>query len=543
MKMKDKMTRIANHHSLFTILVIVFSFCLSGFVSPVSAQEIDLNEPLLDGVELDYRTKASSSSKVTIYDDLTWWTLFGMRQKGWNGGEGCYSTPLPDGNVFWSFGPSTFGRISEFRDRKKYNNTPCNAAMIQTTADESLLTDEDFITLNAYISTDPAKESSYYRGKTWIRHPDATLSESTLNRGRTDTDHRYLPGDAHVLQKGGKPVLQVVLFGIDEAGVYTDISVAEYALDGTPGDESYMQLISLQKDVVPFRVNYGMRLFEDDGHVYLYGTFTSGSRGYTWPVVARSTTLDLLDTWEYYIVNSETGGQWQRSVPTMEEIEQSAIAGSDRTESPNIFRYEDAYYMLALNAPSGQLAIWQGTSPWGPFSKKKSLYTMPSEEKYVKHLFFHPQLSRMGEIVCSYTMSPVETSIWTKKSDGSFLETVISGNDRCYNAWGSANLNLPHFRRIFNWQTLYGIDSREPLADAGLQSYTDMLNDIAAPSLSGDDWGEASWQLMTPDGKLIAHGKGRPDDYLRGFVNPVAGTYILLTDTPSGRTAKKFFVN
>jgi hypothetical protein len=304
-----------------------------------------------------------------------------------------------------------------------------------------------------------------------------------------------------------------------------------------------MQLISLQKDVVPFRVNYGMRLFEDDGHVYLYGTFTSGSRGYTWPVVARSTTLDLLDTWEYYIVNSETGGQWQRSVPTMEEIEQSAIAGSDRTESPNIFRYEDAYYMLALNAPSGQLAIWQGTSPWGPFSKKKSLYTMPSEEKYVKHLFFHPQLSRMGEIVCSYTMSPVETSIWTKKSDGSFLETVISGNDRCYNAWGSANLNLPHFRRIFNWQTLYGIDSREPLADAGLQSYTDMLNDIAAPSLSGDDWGEASWQLMTPDGKLIAHGKGRPDDYLRGFVNPVAGTYILLTDTPSGRTAKKFFVN
>ena len=199
-----------------------------------------MNEPLLDGLELDYNCKATSSSKVTIYDDLTWWTLFGMRQKGWNGGEGCYSTPLPD-----------------------------------------------FLTLNTYISTDPAKESSYYRGKTWIRHPDATLTESSLNRGRTDTDHRYLPGDAHVLLKGGKTVLQVVLFGIDEADAYTDISIAEYALDGIPGDEGYMQLIALHKDVVPFRVNYGMRLFEDGGHVYLYGTYTSGSRGYTWPVVAR----------------------------------------------------------------------------------------------------------------------------------------------------------------------------------------------------------------------------------------------------------------
>lgn len=459
----------------------------------MGAQEIDLKEPLLEGLELDYRDKATSSSKVTIYDDLTWWTLFGMRQKGWNGGEGCYSTPLPDGNVFWSFGPSTFGRISEFRDRKQYNNTPCNAAMVQTVADESLLTADDFFTLNALISTDPAKESSYYRGKTWIRHPDATLSESTLNRGRTDTDHRFVPGDAHVLLKGGRAVLQVVLFGIDETGAYTDISIAEYALDGTPADEGYMQLIRLHHDVVPFLANYGLRLLEDGGHVYLYGTFTKGNRGYTWPVVARSTTLDLLDPWEYYVVpDGETAGHWQSTIPTMDEIELSAIAGSDRTEAPNVFRYDDAYYMVALNAPSGLLSIWQGATPWGPFAKKKNLITMPADEKVVRHLFVHPQLSRMGEIVCSYTMSPTDITIWTKKSDGSFLETVVTGNNRCYNAWGSANLNLPHFRRIFNWQALYGLDTRTPLADAGLQSYADMVSGIViednlSPSAPADD--------------------------------------------------------
>ena len=409
--------------------------------------------------------------------------------------------------------------------------------MLQTATDEAVMTDEDFITLNTYISTDPAKESSYYRGKTWIRHPDATLSESTLNRGRTDTDHRYVPGDAHVLLKEGKPVLQVVLHGINEEEAYTDISVAEYSLEDTPGDEGYMQLIALHKDVVPFRVNYGIRLFEDDGHVYLYGTFVSGSRGYTWPVVARSTTLDLLDAWEYYIVNDEAVGQWQRAVPSIEEIEQSAIAGSDRTEAPNIFRYEDAYYMVALNAPGGMLSLWQGPTPWGPFSKKKNLITMPSEEKVTKHLFLHPQLSRMGEIVCSYTMSPTDITIWTKKSDGSFLETVVTGNDRCYNAWGSANLNLPHFRRIFNWQTLYGIDSREPLADAGLASYDEMLSGIIpAEDLSRFDLTSASrWQLVTLAGKIIARGEGIPD------ISPSlpAGAYILTCDTPDGRISKK----
>lgn len=507
----------------------------------LTAQQIDLTDATLEDLELDYRSTASASSKVTIYDDLTWWTLFGMRQKGWNGGEGCYSTPLPDGNVFWSFGPSTFGRISEFRDRKKYNNTPCNAAMIQTETDEALLTDRDFITLNEYIATDPAKESNYYRGKTWIRHPDATLGESVLNRGRNDTDHRYVPGDAHIVLRGGKTILQVILHGVDEEDNYTDVSLAEYSLDGTPQDEGYMQLIALQKDIVPFRVNYGIRLLEDEGHVYLYGTFTTGNRGYTWPVVARSTTPDLRSVWEYYIINTEGEGRWQAAVPTQEEIERSAIAGSDRTEAPNVFRYEDKYYMVALNAPNGIIYIWQGDTPWGPFGKRKSILTMSSDEKVTKHLFLHPQLSRAGEIVCSYTMTPTDISVWGKKSDGSYFETIVSGNDRCYNAWGSANLNIPHFRRIFNWQEIYNISSREPLADAGLICYDQMVSGIEPIWDDRDSLGNSAnsqWTILSLNGKHVRSGKGTPHTS-----SLPAGTYILVTDTPQGRIAKKIIAS
>lgn len=523
--------------------------------SLITAQEVDLTLPALDGVELDYQGKATASSYVTYYSDLTWWNLFGMRLRGWNGGEGCYSTPLPDGNVFWSFGPSTFGRISEFRDRKKYNNTPCNAAMVQTATDEATMTDADFLTLNEYIATDPAKESNYYRGKTWLRHPDATLSESTINRGRNDTDHRYIPGDAHVVQRDGQPILQVVMHGVDEAGAYTDISVAEYSLQGTPGDGTYMQLLALHRDVVPFTANYGQRLLEDGQHVYLYGTITTGSRGYTYPVVARTSWLDLCNPWEYYITDEQGVARWQREVPTQEELQRSPIAGSDRTESPNVFRYGDQYYMLALNAPNGQLSLWTSSTPWGPFTGKKVLYTMPTAEKTTRHLFVHPQLSRMGEIVFSYTMTPDASVVITKKSDGTYLETTLTTTDRLGNAWGSANLNLPHFRRLFGWQRLYKMENIGPLTDAGLESYatgasplttsdevlTIWTDEQGTVSIAAPQGQPCQWQVVTPEGRLLREGTDT-GNFSVTLPDHHPGICIVHASTPTSDAIAKFIV-
>ena len=516
---------------------LCFGLCFVALM-PARAQEVDLTLSSLVGLELDYLGKTSASSYVTYYSDLTWWTFFGMRLHGWNGGEGCYSTPLPDGCTFWSFGPSTFGRISEFRDRKKNNNTPCNAAMVQTASDEALMTEDNFLTLNEYIATDPAKETSYYRGKTWLRHPDASLGESTINRGRTDTDHRYQPGDAHVMQRDGATVLQVMMHGVDEAGAYTDIAVAEYSLQGNPGDDTYMQLTALHRDVVPFTANYGQRLLEDDGHVYLYGTVTSGSRGYTYPVVARTEWLDLTGQWEYYITDTEGVAHWQTTPPTQEELERSRIAGTDRTEAPNVFRYGDMYYMLALNAPNGLLSLWKSSTPWGPFSNKKNLYTLPSEEKTTRHVFVHPQLSRMGELVFSYTMTPDPMVVITKKSDGSYLETTLSTTDRQNNAWGSANLNLPHFRRVFNWQKLYKVDDIGPLTDAGLESYAtgvrwlsatepqqlsvQLAEELGVIGITVPDGETCRWQVISLQGYQLAEGSS------------VGSTTVQLTDIPEG---------
>lgn len=536
---------------LFRALVVPLFLLVSSYVP---AQEVDLTLPALDGLELDFLGKATANSYVTYYADLTWWNLFGMRLRGWNGGEGCYSTPLPDGRVFWSFGPSTFGRISEFRDRKKYNNTPCNAAMLQTATDEAVMTDADFLTLNEYIATDPAKETNYYRGKTWLRHPDATLSESTINRGRNDTDHRYLPGDAHVVQRDGQPVLQVVMHGVDEADHYTDLSVAEYSLLGTPGDGTYMQLIALHRDVAPPTANYGQRLLEDGQHVYLYGTVTSGNRGYTYPVVARTIGLDLCNQWEYYITDAEGVARWQSEPPTQEELERSHIVGSDRTEAPNVFRYGDHYYMLAMNAPNGQVSLWKSDTPCGPFTSKKVLYTMPATEKTTRHLFLHPQLSRMGEIVFSYTMTPEASVVITKKSDGSYLETILSTTERLNNAWGSANLNLPHFRRVYGWQRLYKVDNIGPLADAGLESYatgmdtpadTPGLRLMLSPeldivSIEAPEDENIHWQVMNLQGQMLREGTAVGSTALTRLPK---GICIVRARTANAEASAKFVIH
>lgn len=54
--------------------------------------------------------------KVFVYKDLKYNALF-TRSLGWNGGDGVFTTGLPDGNIFWSFNDSFYGVINENRSR------------------------------------------------------------------------------------------------------------------------------------------------------------------------------------------------------------------------------------------------------------------------------------------------------------------------------------------------------------------------------------------------------------------------------------------
>ena len=106
---------------------------LLGMILPLSsvcAQSFDFYQDGLKDLYLDYLNTLSKDKVVEVYRDVTYWNLFGMREKGWNGGLRNVSLPLPDGNCLWMHTDSYFGRISEIRDRAHYNNRVNNAAQI-----------------------------------------------------------------------------------------------------------------------------------------------------------------------------------------------------------------------------------------------------------------------------------------------------------------------------------------------------------------------------------------------------------------------------
>lgn len=429
--------------------------------------QVDLNDSRLQDLVLEYAGKDVNNLGADIYIDLTYWRLFTTHTKGWTAGDGVYSTYLPDGNTFWSFGDSFFGLISEFRNRTRPCSLPRNAAMIQTGEHSA----KDFIVLNEYCSTDPNDRELYYKGKTWLRHPNATLSDEEINNGTTDSDIFYWPGDATVIKVDGKPVLQLLVGACDNTMTRTETSLAEYSLEGTPGDGNYMKLIKLYQNVVPYSSGYGSGILEDpDGHTYLYSTEGTGWLG-AWAIVARTANYDLKSTWEYYINDGNDNWAWQTAIPTEEERRRSNISNGDWVTEPSVFKYGSYYYMCTQDITNGNIYIMQSEHPWGPFKNRKTLYDVPDEHSATYNTFVHPQLSRTGEIVLSYNMNPTDITYYTKGSDGSAVENTTGGFWRNANAWGSADLYQPHFIRIFNWQKLFGVENTGPITDIGIDAY------------------------------------------------------------------------
>ena len=268
---------------------------LLGMILPLSsvcAQSFDFYQDGLKDLYLDYLNTLSKDKVVEVYRDVTYWNLFGMREKGWNGGLRNVSLPLPDGNCLWMHTDSYFGRISEIRDRAHYNNRVNNAAQIQTGEKSP----RDFVALNEYISTDKNYPATYYMAYDWLRHPDATLQQEYLQMGFVDDKHVLHPLDGTLLLNGGQLHAQILFLSYDENHQADGLYLAEYAIAGEPQQKGYVQLLNTQR--LPFVVDFGRAILEDGEHNYLYGLVQTSETGYDL-VVARTQTRSLLSTWEY----------------------------------------------------------------------------------------------------------------------------------------------------------------------------------------------------------------------------------------------------
>ena len=533
-----------------------------GIAMGAQAQDTDLNVEALKGLELNYLAHAAGSFKADVFNDITYWNLFGVRFKGWNGGNGGYSTPLPDAGTFWSFQDSHFGLISENRNRKTaLNNMPRNAAMIQT----GEASQDDFITLNDYAGTSLADLSTYYKGTTWMRHADARLSQEDISKGLIDDDVWYWPMDATVVCQSGLPVLQVIMSVQNADGERTAYDLVEFLVEGKPGDANYMKLLRITADIAPQWLLMGTSMIETADRIYVYGCIDDDNptKG-PYAVVARTATRDLRSPWEYYVKDADGNWSWQQGEPQPEQLMASNITSSSTIEHPSVYKYGDKYYLCSLDKQNGAIYMFQADDPWGPFSTRKKVYTLPDEHHNTSRVIVHPQLSRMGELVLSYNMYPAETVIIGRANNGNATETLIAGPQRNFDRWESADLNQMHFLRIFNWQAMYNVDTAGPITDTGTYTYTtaiqrpllqetDKENPIRLTynalqqtvTIGYTDTGSAAdtqplhWQIATLTGSLMQQGDGST----RGTVSTATlphGAYIFSLQRGSHTATLKF---
>ena len=175
-------------------------------------------------------------------------------------------------------------------------------------------------------TTDPSADL-YYQARTHIRHPKASLSDEEIEKGEIDQDFCYWAGDAVIYDDPARgKILQMLWTGVEPGALKNiDGCLREYSLDGEPGDDTYMSVLSTDYDFKADGLGYGSTMFEDtkEGHIYLYTTKQEGLVSRV--LVARTETLDLGSPWSYYIRDLSGDYQWQSTVPTDEEMERSYI--------------------------------------------------------------------------------------------------------------------------------------------------------------------------------------------------------------------------
>ena len=374
---------------------------------------------------------------VMAFKDKKYDKLF-TRTLGWNGGDGVLTTLLPDGNAFWSFNDSFYGVVEGETRARKDCSFPRNSIMVQTPGDE----EENLVWLADFVQTTTPEAPRYYQARTHIRHPKASLSDDKIQEGEIDQDWLYWAGDATVCNNK----LQVLWNGVDNTNPdalmrHEGICLATYSLEGTPGDDNYMKLISADHHFNDVDIyGYGSTLWEDeDGHIYLYGSYNNYDM-----LVARTARHDLTSPWEYYVSDEQGNFSWQNTYPTEEEVKRSRIQETD-CSMPWVFKKGDTYYMLAQAKWFGrEMYIFRSDKPYGPFVDCKRLFGFSDflyklGDQTYQNLYMinlHPHLSRNGELVFSTNTDP--KNFWDN-----------------FNAVGSADYYRPYFYRVYNWERVY----------------------------------------------------------------------------------------
>ena len=197
--------------------------------------------------QLEYMPHNNANHNVYVYKDKLYDGLF-TRTLGWNGGDGVQTTALPNGNVFWSFNDSFYGRATGTSTRIRQScNFPRNTIMVQTPGEDGLpgTKSTNFKWLADWVQRTNASGDGYYHARTHIRHPKGEKTAAQIRNGEIDQTYLYWAGDGTVVD-GQLQVLWAGVYNGTENLMQSDNrALAIYSLEGTPGGNTYLKLLSV----------------------------------------------------------------------------------------------------------------------------------------------------------------------------------------------------------------------------------------------------------------------------------------------------------
>jgi hypothetical protein len=268
---------------------------------------------------------------------------------GWTGGDGTYSSVLPDGRHLWGWSDSYIGTVDPTtRLRRSYFPTAHNSLTIEN-ADNSMTT---------------------------VGYPPNTGSYFVP----ANSAFEYWMGDAVAYQPS--------------AGVYKiKIMLAEFYVSGTTikfegNAVAQLSWPSLSVDSITpvnlpnLTIQWGTRIMHDGAYYYLYGIRDPGTAN-KMPYLARTSSLnDLTDTskWLFWNASKRRWVNQQSAATNLAGV--PAITGEytvfKMQASSGVF-----YFMTGMDPQNPPYPLWQNVttyyscSPQGPWTTRTIVYVTP----------------------------------------------------------------------------------------------------------------------------------------------------------------------
>ena len=306
-----------------------------------------------------YHRSHGRAVSSAVAPDAAFERLFAEQAKGWTGGDGTVSLPLPDGRTLWLFGDSFLGAVEA--DGSRSADTPFirNCLLIQA---------EDRLT-PLYGQRDGAP-AAFFRPE--------------------NPEEWYWPGDGTV--QGQHLFVFLHRFRQTHSGLWGwQWTGTDLARLGLP-DLSLETITPLPR---AHGIRWGTALLEHKAQIYIFGVVEkAGSRHLH---VARTPAGPFAGAWSYF-----DGSSWSAGPSA------GILTGVSSQFSVVAFRNRFVLVTMDERQPfSGRLAAYAATRPEGPYQGPAILYEAPEADDRVAayNPFVHPQFAQQERFLISYNVN------------------------------------------------------------------------------------------------------------------------------------------